>query len=1814
MKIARWPGLLSLAASLLLIPQVAHSATKSNKIFIYPAKGETVDQLQTNGVQIVKNYGAYWLAKADDQQVAALKASHGDRVERANYLNVIELGATALDTTTTGPVVPANLQEASGPGKYLRLIQFIGPVIPEWLAQVKAIRDVQIISYIPNNAYVVWLDAAAEKKLQKLTGDNGPIQWIGSYHPYYKLGVGLLQPATQVLTVRVCLVDDANTTATINQIAASALGKVESVPTPLKQREIQLTVNSASINSIAQIPGVLWIEQVRPLTTEDEKQDLIVATVTNGVGFGPAPGVHYIDFLTNTVGFSTSAAQYPVIDIADSGLDIGSEDPLHSDFYERGPSVSNVIGGGVNSRVAYLLDYTPCPDATCNPCPPGETCPPYPPYENCLNDGHDGYGHGTFVASIAIGYNDVPDITVPCVERQSTTVCLNTNITVEAVQPQTVCVPTQPTPTCLPVYLTNSWNIVGSSTNISVCAGSVTLVTNDIFVIRQDVDGFQRGMGVSPFGRIGVSKIFNDCDTGYIPDLTELVQSAYLNGSRIQNNSWGQVLLTGTGGNSGVYDSQSQEYDLLVRDALPTGSSQTPGPSPLNQEMVEIFAGGNAGASGKVGGFGDVLVTPPATAKNVISVGASENVRPTQYCTQFADDSDNALDIAIFSSVGGTEDGRFKPEIVAPGTSIMGAVTQFQLSRGSLPGTTCAGLDPFNPTDPYNPNDDVQVINDVYTCGNGTSFSTPTLSGTAQLLWWYFQHKLVNEDGRNLLQPSPAMTKAYICNSARYLPTTNPQTGVRDTLPSSAQGMGILDLQRMFDGVPRIIRDETSPRAIDVPLISTNPVNQQIYFSQTGQSYELNGQVSDATKPFRVTVAWTDAPANLAAFSKLVNDLDLQVTIGGATYKGNVFSEDHSITGGVFDAINNMESVFLPANTLTNGEPWRLIVTAHTLAGDGVPNVGNDTDQDFALVVYNAATNATAVSDIPNPATNDACSTAIPIGNYPYAFTNTLDKTTYHNTHPSPSCARGGVNAFWKVVTPTPGVTFNVDTTGSSFDTVVSVWKVQTVPQTIFVRGECGALVEVACNNDTGNSLQSALSFVSDGSNTYYIVVEPHNDGPGGQLILNVDATNPDIVVTPAALNFGEQVSGTTSAVQTVTYQNNTSVDVEIQNLTIGGANSNDFIIVSDTCNGNLLAPGAACHIMVAFAPTTNDNLNATLFIYDTALGSPRAAALSGMGLPPAPIVCSSTAGPLTFTNLQAVGTSSFPRSITLTNCGTANLTISSITVAGSGSNDFTTVGETCTGAPIAPGATCTIPVVFSPVTAGLRQGILTIAHDAGGSPLNITLQGTGYIPAPSVCASTGGLSFGGVAVGSSSAAQSVIITNCGTAPLNISGIGLVGANPGDFLVTSNACSVIATGAYCKVFVKFAPQESGVLSASLAVTNDASGSPLLISLTGAGLPAVVCLSTAPLAFTDTAVNTTNSLPQTLVVTNCGTADLVISGLSFTGAGSNDFFVATNETCMAAGIPANGTCVIPIYFNPMATGLRQATLNIINNADGGLSTINVRGTAYTPASGICLSRSAITFSNQLIGVTSETESVTITNCGTAVLTISGLGIVGVNSNDFAVVSSSCSTIGIGQTCKVFLTFTPTAAGSRTASLAITNNSAVSPKLVTLQGGGDNSQPDALIGKTYKLQFRRDGTLKSLLGWNIINTNAVNQTYQTKMKRGDRKGVKVYLAAHNKGTISDQFFVQGDAGSGGWSARYYLGATSTNVEVTATVTNGTFATSTLAPGAVQGDATMLRMEVFATTNVVKGATNTFSVSFVSTSDSTKKDVVAVQAITK
>jgi hypothetical protein len=206
----------------------------------------------------------------------------------------------------------------------------------------------------------------------------------------------------------------------------------------------------------------------------------------------------------------------------------------------------------------------------------------------------------------------------------------------------------------------------------------------------------------------------------------------------------------------------------------------------------------------------------------------------------------------------------------------------------------------------------------------------------------------------------------------------------------------------------------------------------------------------------------------------------------------------------------------------------------------------------------------------------------------------------------------------------------------------------------------------------------------------------------------------------------------------------------------------------------------------------------------------------------------------LTFGN-QRVNTSSATQNVTLTNIGNQPLVITSIT-ASAGFSQINTCG-TLPGATLAPAANCTITVTFTPTANGPITGTITIVDNAAGSPRTVPLTGTGTSPTASLTPSAT-VTFGGQNVGTTSASQTVTLTNTGTDMLNISNISaLGGTNPGDFTSANTCGTTLAPSATCTFSFAFAPLNVGARSATLTITSDSggvAGTPTTITLNGTG--------------------------------------------------------------------------------------------------------------------------------------------------------------------------------------------------------------------------------------------------------------------------------------------------------------------------------------------------------------------------------------------
>jgi PKD repeat protein len=810
----------------------ATSSTHGQKFRI--SEPELAREAIANGADLIADYGSFQLFRANGE--LARKLAKEPNAEDLSAQNVITLHAGHLNTTSS-EVQTLRKPVALGSGKRLHLIQFAGPLKPEWRADLEK-TGVKVIDYIPNNAYLIYGTSTALQQMQSWAAGVAYVQWEGRYLDNYKIqpaasltnSKGERRTLTTALFAVQLVADDEANPATLQLIERLKLEPIRRNTKVLNYRNVIVRLSAGQLAQIAARPEVISIQPYYPRVKMDERQDQIIAG--NLSGSAPAsPG--YLKWLENQ-GFTESQFESSgfAVDVTDSGIDNGTTFPGHFGLYKFGDT-------NQSPRVIYnRLLGSPNPNSTLQGCD----------------------GHGTLNSHIIAGYND----------------------------------------------LTNGFP-------------------------HSDSAGYHFGLGLCPFIKVGSSVIF-DPDTFTFPDYAALQSQAYEDSARISNNSWGANV-------AGDYDIDSQQYDALVRDAQPDGATYS---APGNQEMVIVFSAGNAGSNPQT-------VGSPGTAKNVITVGATENVSSLSAdnggnnaegndgCTLSDASADNSSDIAGFSARGPCADGRQKPDLVAPGTHISGGIAQE--SPPPSPGGTGLAISCFSASGicalpgggmAGSPNDFFPLGQQFYTTSSGTSHSTPGVVGACALL----RQSFINH---SLTPPSPAMTKAYLMNSARYLNGA----GANDSLWSNNQGMGAVNLGFALDGAPRILRDEISADK----------------FTATGQKRTFTGIISDPSKPFRVTVAWTDAPGSTTG-NAYNNDLDLTVTVGGSTYKGNVFNGPLSVTGGSADSQNNTESVFLPAGACGS---FVVTVTAANINSDGVPNEEPPLDQDFALVIYNGTSAAVPV-------------------------------------------------------------------------------------------------------------------------------------------------------------------------------------------------------------------------------------------------------------------------------------------------------------------------------------------------------------------------------------------------------------------------------------------------------------------------------------------------------------------------------------------------------------------------------------------------------------------------------------------------------------------------------------------------------------------------------------------------------------------------------------------------------------------------------------------------------------------------------------
>jgi hypothetical protein len=598
------------------------------------------------------------------------------------------------------------------------------------------------------------------------------------------------------------------------------------------------------------------------------------------------------------------------------------------------------------------------------------------------------------------------------------------------------------------------------------------------------------------------------------------------------------------------------------------------------------------------------------------------------------------------------------------------------------------------------------------------------------------------------------------------------------------------------------------------------------------------------------------------------------------------------------------------------------------------------------------------------------------------------------------------------------------------------------------------------------NTLDAYLDTTAVAGNTYYYRIQaykpdadywmptigtngtpstlPHLVSPWSGVVQT--GPSPALTISPATpLSFGNQLVGTSSTAQTITLSNSGPGSLMVANVMFAGANPGNFT-QTNSCT-NSISPGSSCSISVSFAPMSIGALAANLIFTTTDPANQQPSIpISGIGISPV-MVLNPVA--LAFGN-QPVSSTSAAQVLTIdNNTGTAPLTINSIGIAGANPGDFA-MTQSCGTLPatLAVGATCTASVTFTPAAAGMRSATLAVAAAVPASSQSAALSGTGTVSGASLAPLS--LTFLNQLVNTASAPQTVTLTNSGLAPLSISSIAFAGTNAADYSQTNTCGTSLASGASCPILVTFtphAPLSPTTRAATLVVTDNAPVPTQSVTLSGTVVAPVASFIPGPVVFPVQVIATT-SAPQTLVLSNTGTAPLAINNVSISGANPAEF-AFTMGSCTPQ-LPALASCALTVTFTPAMSGTRNALLAISSSDPvNPVLTVGLTGTGTA----VGLSPTAITFPNQTVGTSSTSWTLTIGNSGPTALAINSITLSGGNAADFVLNNQCGASIASGRNCTVRIRFSPTATGLRTASLLVNTSDIGTPQAsVALRGTG------------------------------------------------------------------------------------------------------------------------------------------------------------------
>jgi hypothetical protein len=541
------------------------------------------------------------------------------------------------------------------------------------------------------------------------------------------------------------------------------------------------------------------------------------------------------------------------------------------------------------------------------------------------------------------------------------------------------------------------------------------------------------------------------------------------------------------------------------------------------------------------------------------------------------------------------------------------------------------------------------------------------------------------------------------------------------------------------------------------------------------------------------------------------------------------------------------------------------------------------------------------------------------------------------------------------------------------------------------------------------------------------------------------------LLVSPASLALGKVKIGASQTLS-ATLINSGSMSVTVRDVTVSGRGFR----MSGIAFPLTLAAGQSKSFAVIFTPQAAGSSSGNLAVMSDAANSVVSVPVSAMATGLGALVSSPSS--LSFGSVQ-VGQGQ-TLSETLTNAGSASVTLSQANVSGSG------LAITGLGLPLtlAAGQSTAFSVSFNPKSGGSVSGALTVASDASDPGLTVPIAANG-VTAGALTSAPASLSFGSVQAGNPKTIAETL-TNSGGSTISITQANLTGAG---FTLSGLTLPITLGAGQSKTFnVTFTPQAGGSNNGSLSIASNASNPTLGIPLVANSATSGV-LSTSDSSLTFGSVQVAGSVTRSETLTNTGASSVTVTQATVSGTG----FRITGLSLPLTLSPGQ-SFTFGAVFTPTTGGTKTGSISVVSDASDSTLTISLAGTAAVSGQ-LAVSPATLSFGNVTVGQT-KTLTATLTASGSSI-TVSEAGMT---TSEFKVSGLSLPlTLAAGQSASFTVSFTPQSSGAASASGSFTSNASNSSTVQALTGNG-------AAAAQHSVALSWTASTSSVVGYNVYRS--------------------------------------------------------------------------------------------------------------------------------